>query len=106
MAQKTVVELIDDLDGSRAGESVTFALDGVEYTIDLSRENAAKLRDTLAEHIARGRRVGGQKRRAAGADQEPFQTMREWARSNGTQISSRGPIPAEVIAQFQAAHPR
>ena len=37
MAQKTVVSLIDDLDGeSEADETVEYALDGVTYEIDLA----------------------------------------------------------------------
>lgn len=41
MAQITVVVLEDDLDGSAAAETVTFALEGVSYEIDLSTANAA-----------------------------------------------------------------
>ena len=47
MARKTYVELIDDLTGEKAEETVSFALDGVAYEIDLSEENAAKLREEL-----------------------------------------------------------
>jgi hypothetical protein len=36
MAQKIHVELVDDIDGSPAAETVTFGLDGTEYQIDLS----------------------------------------------------------------------
>jgi hypothetical protein len=113
MAQKTIVELVDDLDGGKADESLTFALDGVEYAIDLSTKNAARLRDSLAEFVGHGRRVGGRKQRGTGTTQTPVraggdkaqnQAIREWARSNGKQISDRGRIPADLIAEFQAAH--
>jgi hypothetical protein len=113
MAQKTIVELVDDLDGGKADESLTFALDGVEYNIDLSTRNAAKLRDSLAEFVGHSRRVGGRKQRGAGTthtavraggDKAQNQAIREWARSNGKQISDRGRIPADLIAEFQAAH--
>jgi hypothetical protein len=57
VASKTVVELFDDLDGGRADETVRFALDGVEYEIDLSRTNAAALRDVLAEFVAHAHRA-------------------------------------------------
>lgn len=40
MAQKVLVSLVDDLDGSEAEETVEFGLDGVSYQIDLSGENA------------------------------------------------------------------
>ncbi|MBN9376412.1 MAG: Lsr2 family protein, partial [Cellulomonas sp.] len=42
MAQKVQVLLVDDLDGGTADETVTFALDGISYEIDLTTENAAK----------------------------------------------------------------
>jgi len=54
--------------GSRFG---TFALDGVQYAIDLSTENAARLRDSLAEFVGHGRRVGGRKQRGTGTTQTP-----------------------------------
>jgi hypothetical protein len=64
VASKTVVELFDDLDGGRADETVSFALDGVEYEIDLSTENATALRNALAEYIRHAHRVTGRTRRA------------------------------------------
>ena len=56
MAHKVVVTLVDDLDGSRATETVEFALDGKTYEIDLSSTNAGKLRDALACYTAAARR--------------------------------------------------
>jgi hypothetical protein len=40
MATRIVTELHDDIDGSDATQTVRFALDGVEYEIDLSDRNA------------------------------------------------------------------
>ena len=56
MAQKTIVQLIDDLDQGAAEETVSFGLDGANYEIDLSAKNAAKLRDALATYVANARR--------------------------------------------------
>ena len=64
MASKTVVELYDDMDGGLADETVRFALDGVEYEIDLSAEHAAALRDTLAVYIGHAHRPARRARRA------------------------------------------
>ena len=47
MAQKVQVLLVDDLDGGEADETVTFALDGKTYEIDLTTSNADKLRSAL-----------------------------------------------------------
>ena len=68
MASKTVVELFDDLDGGRADETVRFALDGVEYEIDLSAKHAAALRDMLAVYIGHAHRPASRARRAAAED--------------------------------------
>jgi hypothetical protein len=58
MAQKTIVQLIDDLDGTSSDsiETVTFGLDGVVYEIDLSDDNAEALRDNLSEFITSAHR--------------------------------------------------
>ena len=110
MAQKTIVQLVDDLDGGAADESVTFGLDGVEYTIDLSTANATLLRKGLADFVANATRVSGRKQRAtktpvqAGGDKAQNQAIREWARRQGEKISDRGRLPQELVGRFQAAH--
>ncbi len=111
MAKKVTVTLIDDFDGSGAAdETVEFGLDGVAYEIDLSSKNAAKLRNDLKHWVAAGRRVGGKRRGRGGAgrgrgsiDREQSAAIREWARRNGHNVSTRGRIPAEVIDAFHAA---
>jgi len=50
------VTLVDDIDGSPASETVFFSLGGRHYDIDLSAENAAKLRAGLASFVAAARR--------------------------------------------------
>jgi len=109
MAQKVQVVLVDDLDGGRADETVTFALDGVSYEIDLSHDNAAALRDLLAPYVGHGRRVGGGARRsgsgrkAASSGTNPAE-VREWAKSQGIAVNERGRISSDLMAKFQAAH--
>ena len=113
MAQKVQVVLVDDLDGGSADETVTFALDGVAYEIDLSRENAAALRDTLATYVGHARRLGRATRRttgrsrakAVGGDGPSPAEVREWAKSQGIAVNERGRISADLQAKFQAAHP-
>jgi hypothetical protein len=110
MAQKVVVELIDDLDGGKAEETVTFGLDGRAYNIDLSGKNAKALRKALAPFVGSARKVGtpkatrGSGRKATVRSGPSTQEVREWARSRGMQVADRGRIPADVTAQFQAAH--
>ena len=67
MAQRTTIELVDDLDGSPADQTVHFAVDGVAYSIDLNDENAAALRNTLARWLSVARKLpasGSGKRRS------------------------------------------
>ena len=110
MAQKVVVELSDDLDGSQADETITFALDGRSYEIDLSTKNAGKLREALAPYTDAGRKQGGARRgakRAAVArdsDRPDPSAVRAWAESQGIEVAARGRVPAEVVEKFQAAH--
>ncbi len=107
MAQRVHVILEDDLDGSGADETVMFGLDGASYEIDLSAKNAAKLRDALAKYVGAGRRTTARGRkqaprgRASGSDAS---AIREWARTNGYEVSDRGRVPADVRAAYEAAH--
>ncbi|HEX7323322.1 MAG TPA: Lsr2 family protein [Mycobacterium sp.] len=110
MAKKVTVTLIDDFDGSGAAdETVEFGLDGVTYEIDLSSKNASKLRDDLKKWAEAGRRVGGRRRGRSGGgrrgtiDREQSAAIREWARRNGHNVSTRGRISADVIEAFHAA---
>ena len=116
MAQKVHIVLEDDLDGSEATETVSFALDGTSYEIDLNDDNAAKLRDLLAVYVGHGRKVsGGGGRRGAGRRSTgngsaganggaSAKEIRDWARSNGHEVPDRGRIPAEVRSAFESAH--
>ena len=58
MAQKVQVLLVDDLDGGEASETVSFALDGSSYEIDLSGKNAEEMRDALAKYVGAARKAG------------------------------------------------
>jgi Lsr2 len=108
MAQKIQTLLIDDLDGSAAEGTVRFGLDGTEYEIDLNAEHAQALRGALARYAGAARRVTGPRRpvrsqrkpAVGGADNTQ---VRVWARSQGLEVKDRGRIPAELIAQFEAA---
>jgi hypothetical protein len=107
MAQRVQVLLVDDIDNSDADETVTFALDGVTYEIDLNKANAAKLRDALAPWVGHARRSGGRKstgRNGGGARRKDVSAIREWARKNGHEVSERGRIPAAVQEAYDKAH--
>ncbi len=115
MAQKHIVQLIDDLDGGDAAETVSFAIDGANYDIDLTAKNAAKLRDSLATYVGAARRSsrpasrslapnGRRGGRPARADREQTQAIREWARKSGHKVGDKGRIPAQVLEAYHAKH--
>lgn len=113
MAQKVNIVLVDDVDGSEATETVSFALDGTAYEIDLSDKNAGGLRDALAPYLGHARKVSSGNRRsgrksggsASGGGLGPSpRLVRDWARSNGYEVSDRGRVPAEVTAAYEAAN--
>ena len=107
MASKIAVVITDDIDGSEGAETVTFAIDGGSYEIDLGDKNRAKLDKALAPFTEHGRRVS-QRRRASGAGRAAPRidraAVRAWARAQGLKVSERGRVSAEVMAQYEAAH--
>jgi hypothetical protein len=57
MATKTFSIIIDDVTGAEADETVTFAIDGVQYEIDLTTTNANLLRESLEKWRTHGRKI-------------------------------------------------
>ena len=106
MAQRVNVILVDDLDGSDAGETVSFALDGVDYEIDLTSGHAGKLREVLSTYVDVARKVGGRRRkvqRPVGGGASAAE-IRAWARESGWDVPARGRVSAEVRGAYAAAH--
>jgi hypothetical protein len=114
MAQKIIYQLIDDLTGDSIaegeGETVRFAIDGVSYEIDVNAANAKKLRDAIAPYAAAGRRAASgrvslpARRRPSGGSGRNLADVREWAREKGLPVSTRGRVPAEILAEYDKAH--
>jgi hypothetical protein len=96
--------------------TVRFGLDGQEYEIDLSDDDAAQLRETFRRYIDAGRRIRRQSRpsttrnRSSRASQPPAPpaerhqsaAVRAWARAAGHQVSDRGRISAKVLQAYEA----
>ena len=106
MAQKHVIELIDDLDGSTATQSLTFSLDGVDYEIDLNDGNAEELRSSMSKFAEVARRTGGRKRtvtevKATGLSSKD---VRAWAMAEGLEVNARGRIQASVVDAYLNAN--
>ena len=120
MATVTRTYLVDDLDGSTEDvANVLLALDGTNYEIDLSASNAEKLREKLARFVNAASPVKaaksapakrGPKGRAPSkaatvpSNRDQVQAIREWAKSAGYEVSSRGRISKVIQEAFDAAH--
>jgi len=108
MAQITV--LVDDLNGSQKDtETVQFSLDGISYEMELCKTNREKLKNTLSDYIAAGRRTGGKTSRPravipASRPKVDNSVIREWARGKGHSLKDRGRIPAQIVQEYAAAH--
>jgi hypothetical protein len=114
MARELIVRLTDDLDGSAAVETISFGFRGVDYEIDLSRDNVAELERAFATWIEHSRKLpAGGARAAVGGGRsgarssrrgtEDLSAMRAWARENGYRVSDRGRISTEIREAFHAA---
>jgi len=105
MAKKISIELVDDLDGSVAAETIKFGLDNTHYDVDLSEKNAAEFRTTLGAFITAGRRTGGRQVARSTTKKTPGNTlaMRSWAAANGFVVSDRGRIPLAVQEAYDKA---
>lgn len=115
MATNTITYKVDDLTGERETdghtiETVSFALEGQHFEIDLHGGNAKGLRDALAAYVAAARKATGftkptaTKARGSGApakaDREQNQAIRDWARSRGALVNDRGRIAAEITDAY------
>jgi hypothetical protein len=114
MATVTKTYLVDDIDGSTDGvETVQFNAEGTNYEIDLSAENAARLREKLARFVDAASTVKaptpGATRRGArtkaatvASKREHTHDIREWAKQAGLQVSERGRIAKAVQDAYDA----
>jgi hypothetical protein len=104
MAQQVNIVLVDDIDGTPAEETVSFALDGKEYEIDLNAKNAGKLRDALAPYVGHARKAAGRRRGGRTAAGPSPADIRAWARDHGFDVPDRGRVSSEVREAYLAAH--
>lgn len=113
MAQRVTTHLVDDLTGDVIepgdGRTVSFSFDGAEYEIDLTEKNAESLREALSDYIAAARNVSRTSRArtssaAKRGNADDLAKIREWANSNGHEVSSRGRISQAVRDAYDAAH--
>jgi hypothetical protein len=107
MAREVIEQLVDDLDGSEAAESVSFGLDGVTFEIDLNGRHADELREALRAYVRAGRRVGGRsgggvRSARSGGNRDRNAAIRGWALDNGIELPGRGRIARGVQDAYDA----
>lgn len=108
MAKRVKVLLVDDIDGSEAVETLSFARDGITYEIDLNDSHAAELRAAAQSWTRHARRTGG--RKSAGRSSSPSPGSQEssdtraWARDQGLDVGERRRIASLIREAYTAAH--
>jgi uncharacterized membrane protein len=108
--------LVDDLDGTEGAETISYTINGQDYEIDLSENNAEKFHDTLEPYIQKSREVrrqaetarrsrgDGRRRSGGGSGRDDIPQIRAWAEANGHEVSARGRIKKEIIDAYDEAH--
>lgn len=111
MAVKIIHLVTDDLDGTEGAETVPFAYDGTDYTIDLSPKNAARFRKALRPYVEHSVKVTPDRKQRRPARPEDTVTgraqIRAWAWRTGkySGLGARGRIPKPIIDAYHAAQP-
>lgn len=106
----SVIQLIDDIDGSPAEKTVSFSMDGVSYEIDLSADNVKTLKSEIGVYTAAARvvtRSGTKRSRGAGSSSHSRAertAIREWGAANGFEKKERGRIPQGLMDAYRSAH--
>jgi len=102
MAQRVQVTLVCDIHGDETPgtETVSFAVDGTTYEIDVCDHHVGEMRDAFAPYGGRvASRRGRRSSTTTGVDPA---AVRAWARSKGIKVSERGRISADIVEQFRA----
>jgi hypothetical protein len=107
-----IIELFtDDLDGAEADETIPFGYDGVDYTIDLSAKNAARMRKALRRYVEHSVKVTPARTRRGRPRLEETVAgraqIRAWAWRTGDypDLGGRGRIAQPIVDAYHAAHP-
>lgn len=96
--------LIDDIDGSVAQETVTFAVGRQQYEIDLNAQHLEEFNNDMARWVKVARRVSGRRAQKVASTSAPNDAtlIRSWAAERGIELSGRGRIPASIREQYYA----
>lgn len=100
MARETIINLIDDIDGSKADVTIKYSFEGSNYEIDLTDDHAEDFREHMQEWLDRSRRVGVASNSQRAANSKTGK-IREWARSQGIEVPTRGRLSEEILKAYE-----
>jgi nucleoid-associated protein Lsr2 len=110
MAFKVRRYMVDDLAAREdprsevpADETVRFSVNGAEYAIDLTAENARAFFDAVRPYQEAGRRVRGPRRPRPAAERQQTASIRAWARENGLDVKDWGRLPVATVRRYKEA---
>ncbi len=118
MATRVQYTVVDDLDASTDSVGTyRFALEGVDYEIDLSTHNLTRLRGALAPFITAGRRLpkrttttttAARRRAGSATTRSTSAQLRDWWATNAQALNlpphrANGRIPRQVIDAYHGA---
>ncbi|MEJ5997809.1 histone-like nucleoid-structuring protein Lsr2 [Corynebacterium sp. H130] len=106
MARREVIQFFDDLDNSPLTATevnvIKFSVNGTNYIIDLSAQNAAKFEKAIQPFVEAARKDNTPAKKAANTPDPKL--IREWAQSQGIEVAARGKLSNEIIEKYLAAH--
>lgn len=115
MARKTIyTDDLEEGDVEADAGTISFALEGTRYEIDLSTKNATKLRSILGPYISAARATGkltaptakksySTKPAGSGYGSDQLNAIRDWARKNGYTVADKGRIRGDIMLAFEQA---
>lgn len=108
MAQKVLVQLLDDIDGSEAVGTLEFSFGGETVLVDLNEDHMNEYDQILSYLKSVGRVVKGTKKRAPYGSKKgtgpvvgKTQEMREWLRAAGHEVKDRGRVPSHLVKLWE-----
>ena len=109
MAKTTIIQITDDIDGSKSAETYRFGWQGDEYEIDLSNANFKRFHKAIEPYLevatkVSRRSVSNRRTSSPSSSRKDFSAIRTWARGQGLEVSDRGRIPRAIVEQYEAAH--
>lgn len=109
MAQNIQIVYVSDLSGKDIEDNdqptTTFGWNGSTYEIDLTAAEAEKFNKVITPYLSAGRKVTGgksSKRTKTSTNGPTAAEVRNWAQSQGIEVTGRGRVPQAVYDQYNA----